>query len=261
MYRAAPAHMQRDYGLCIEHMGDATLLSIPGIDHPLLNRAWLSSPDPEPERLAAIARRFHTLGAERFIVHTQRAPDLDGGGSGLAQFRRKWVKLVGRVQPNAPAADCELPIDVARAGDAAVCGQMYCDGFDLPDAAASLFAAVIGRRGWHVFVARDSAGDAVGIGYLFTRGHAAYLGGAATARAHRGRGVQRAMLAARVETAAAVGCEWIASETGEPTPGDPQHSQRNMERYGLEVVGYTVNLVPVRMTWSHGVDHRVQATS
>ena len=51
---------------------------------------------------------------------------------------------------------------------------------------------------------------------------------------HRGKGAQSAILAARIEAAAAAGCEIVTTETGAPRDGQPGPSYRNIVRAGFE---------------------------
>jgi GNAT superfamily N-acetyltransferase len=59
----------------------------------------------------------------------------------------------------------------------------------------------------------------------------AQLTGAATAPAHRGRGVQTALLSARLADAASAGCD-IAVVTAQPA----SKSQRNVQRRGFDLL-------------------------
>jgi hypothetical protein len=61
-----------------------------------------------------------------------------------------------------------------------------------------------------------------------------WLGIAATVPEHRRKGAQGAILAARIEAAAAAGCEVVVTETGEPVDGQPGASYRNIARAGFE---------------------------
>jgi hypothetical protein len=51
---------------------------------------------------------------------------------------------------------------------------------------------------------------------------------------HRRKGAQGALLAARIEAAAATGCEVVVTETGMPQEGEPGASYRNIVRAGFE---------------------------
>jgi hypothetical protein len=200
-----------------------------------------------------IAEGFRARGIRRFLVQRRRS---EGAAAplpaGLVRYRRNWVKLAGPVAKlESIAPKSLLVIRPARAIHARACGEVFCRGFDLPLAAAELFSAVIGRPQWRVLTALD--GDTVaGVGYLYHSGEVAYLAGATTARSHRRRGVQRALLVARLRAAAELGCRLAVSETGEDADGDPQHSLRNMRRLGLEAIGVTENLADERLCWEHG---------
>lgn len=71
----------------------------------------------------------------------------------------------------------------------------------------------------------------VGCGSIQVAGTTAWLGGAATIPAHRGRGVQSALLAYRLALARSHGCDVVAATA---TPGGP--SARNLHRSGLPLV-------------------------
>ena len=49
---------------------------------------------------------------------------------------------------------------------------------------------------------------------------------------------------ARLAAATEAGCEAMFTETGEAVPGDPQHSYRNIERYGFRPGLLRENWVP-----------------
>ena len=244
LFSAAPSRL-----VLVERLGHAVALIAPQLDHPLLNRAFL---EPQhPQDLAAVTARYAQLGVRRFLLHLPQAidPSRFQGGSGLEPYRRNWVKLLGRPRVLEPGP-ATVAAEPALAGDAAVCARLYCEGFDLPQPAAPLFAACVERPGWQVFVARGTGAEVIGVGYLFMRAGVAYLAGGTTRRSQRGRGVQTALLRARVAAAAQAGCRWVASETGEAVAGEPQHSQRNMQRAGLDVVGVTHNFAPRGCSWS-----------
>ena len=254
LYRRAPAGVRSQLGIAVERLAGATIALAPGVDHPLLNRAWVAN--PTPERVEAVAARFAALGVGQFFIHTERRGDAMASVDTLETvfpFRRNWVRLAARLDGTVlPGRACELSVRLAEPSNALTCARIYCEGFDVPAHAAPLFAAIVGQPGWRAFLALTQDGEPAGTGLVFTGGRLAYLAGAATRPEFRGRGAQGALMSARVYAAAASGCEWIASDTGEVAPGDPQHSQRNMERHGLRVVGVTLNLVPASMGWRHG---------
>jgi hypothetical protein len=74
-------------------------------------------------------------------------------------------------------------------------------------------------------------GDPVGTGSLRTADGIAYFVGAATPAQHRRRGVQTALIAARLAEAKAAGCDIATVTTG---PGTK--SQQNVQRRGFDLL-------------------------
>ena len=130
----------------------------------------------------------------------------------------------GRRATDLRVGDAESPADF---------GTAFAEGYGLPAALADFAAAVVGRPGWHCFVAYDGR-TPVGAGALFESGDAGWLGAAATVPSHRGRGAQSAILAARVERARERGLRVLITETGVPRDGRPGASYRNIVKSGFE---------------------------
>jgi hypothetical protein len=105
-------------------------------------------------------------------------------------------------------------------------------GFGMPQSLAPWLAAIVGRTGWHTYVARD--GDkVVGGAAMYVAGERAWRGmGAMQAEAPR-RGGQSALLARRVAEGLAHGVRQFATETGKPLPGEPHPSFSNIQRAGF----------------------------
>ena len=66
------------------------------------------------------------------------------------------------------------------------------------------------------------------VGALFASEGAGWMTLGATRASHRGRGAQPALIAARLERAAALGCTLVVSETGAAGPEGPGPSYRNI---------------------------------
>lgn len=118
------------------------------------------------------------------------------------------------------AADAALFVDKAAIG--------------LPQFLHHWIAALVGRPGWHHYLAFD--GDtAVAGAALFVREQIGYLTWAGTQPDHRGRGAQSALIAHRIHEATALGCQLIVAETAEDDPDHPSGSCRNLMRAGFEI--------------------------
>jgi ribosomal protein S18 acetylase RimI-like enzyme len=117
-------------------------------------------------------------------------------------------------------------------------GFLHPDTFDGPPPTESfsresmerIFSDFSGAPGCHLYLARRS-GAIAGGGSLRMVDGLAQLGGAATLPQHRRRGVQSALLRARLVEAAAAGCD-LAVVTTEPA----SKSQANVQRAGFELL-------------------------
>jgi ribosomal protein S18 acetylase RimI-like enzyme len=245
LWEGCPPGLAEELGLRHASFGDALALCALGIQHPWFNRviglgtrAPLSLGDVE-----AVVAFFREHGARSFWTHawvedsaalrllTER---------GFERQRRAWLKLATLALRAPSDAPCAYPVTRARPEDGYALAELVCRAFEVPPGAGRLFAAAVGSPEWHVFVARDAA-TLVGAGWMHVGPEGAYLALAATEPAYRRRGVQWALLVARARAALALRVRRVVSETGEAVAGDPQHSQRNLERLGLSVVGVRAN--------------------
>jgi GNAT superfamily N-acetyltransferase len=104
--------------------------------------------------------------------------------------------------------------------------------YGLPEAVDAFTASVPLADGWSCWLALE--GDTpVGGAALWSDGTHGYLGFAGTEVAHRGKGAQGALFAARIDHARALGCRTLVTETGEQLPGRPSDSYRNIVRFGF----------------------------
>jgi hypothetical protein len=241
-----------------ERRGALLSLCVPGRDCVVLNRVIglsTAAPPSRPE-LEEILAAYRRDRVDRFFVHLYEndcPPSLRSclENAGVVRYRRAWDKLVrGRDEP-LPRVETDLVIRRARADDAPHVGAILGPQFDLPVEGSRVFEAVVGRRGWHTYLAWDGE-TPVAAGLAFISGEVAYMAGAATLPGHRGRGAQLGLLVERVRVALSHGCHTLVVETGEPFPGDPQHSHRNIERAGFRVVATRANFAPNGTLWRHG---------
>jgi GNAT superfamily N-acetyltransferase len=131
-----------------------------------------------------------------------------------------------------PRGGHPLAVREARIGDAPAYGHIAAAAFDLTPEAAALFPALLGKPGFRLFMSFDGDTPAGG-GLLYVDGTDAWLDWGATDPAFRGGGSQRALLAHRIDAAAAAGCTRLMTCTGEAVTGDPQHSYHNIEWAGF----------------------------
>jgi GNAT superfamily N-acetyltransferase len=143
-----------------------------------------------------------------------------------------WVKFRRGVEP-LPAPATDLRVIEADGRHARAFGAIIAEAFDLPAFAADWLAALPGRAGWSCLVALDGT-TPVSAGGLHVAGGVGWVAFGATLPAHRGRGGQTAILAARIARAAELGCVALAVETGAREPGRVEASYRNIVAAGFE---------------------------
>jgi GNAT superfamily N-acetyltransferase len=133
--------------------------------------------------------------------------------------------------PARPVPEPGLP--VRETADADLTARLILEAFGVPpeilERHAGALARAAARSGGRWFVVEVEGRAAAGA-ILTIRDGTGYLAMAGTLPEFRGRGCQRALIAARIAAAAAAGCELIAA-----TAEFASASQRNIERAGLRV--------------------------
>jgi hypothetical protein len=149
-----------------------------------------------------------------------------------------WQKFERTPEP----VEARTELRIARAADPGRFGSTAAAGFGLPAALGTWLGQLVGREGWHCLVAFDGE-EPVATGVLFARDGVGWLGIGATVPAHRGRGGQSALLAARVTLGAELGLRLLVTETGVPRAEGPGPSYRNIVRAGFDLAYVRQNLV------------------
>jgi GNAT superfamily N-acetyltransferase len=202
---------------------------------------------PDPRDLAALEAAYFAVGGSvRAEVSTLADPafvqHLTAGGYVLNGFEN----VLGRSPGSRPDGSRGVPegVTVEAATDAQVWMRILLDGFASPDtgvvsapgepfdrpAVERLFEDMAGARGFTRYIARVDA-EAAGAGSMRMSGGIAQLCGAATLPPFRRRGLQTALLHARLADAAAAGCD-VAVVTTEPG----SRSQQNVQRAGFALL-------------------------
>jgi len=159
-------------------------------------------------------------------------PSLEGplAERGFATFfhHLKWWR--DDAPHDAPAS--AITVRRAHAEDAHAWGKLAAEILEQSPAHAAWSAHVVGRPGWwHGFAVHDDT--PIGVAALFVADGAAWLGMAATLAAHRRRGAQHALMAARIAEARAMGARLMTLETAPDWPDVPGESLRNARRAGF----------------------------
>ncbi|MEH1168510.1 GNAT family N-acetyltransferase [Micromonospora sp. CPCC 205539] len=143
-----------------------------------------------------------------------------------------WVKLAAEADAIQPGRT-ELRVGPVTAEFADQWASVVLRGFGMPEEGlGAMLAASVTDPRFRPYAAWDGAEMVAGAN-LFVHGEVGALNAASTLPAHRGRGAQSALLAARAAAAVAAGCRWVTAETGRPEPGSSNTSLNNMLRAGL----------------------------
>lgn len=237
---AAPAPFAAAVGLEAVDLGGPLLALCRRIDHYQFNRLLGAGLEEDADGLSleAGAARFREAGLRNGFL--QIAPGARAAAlaakaraMGLVANERVWVKF-SRGDAPAPEESTTLAVEPVREATAMEFGRAVAAGFDMPEALAPWLAALAGRQGWHLYVARDG-GSAVGGAAMYVSGDRAWLGIGAVQAGARRKGGQGALLARRIADGLARGARWFATETGKPLPGEPHPSFSNIRRAGFEI--------------------------
>jgi GNAT superfamily N-acetyltransferase len=243
LFGAAPADVAFELGLERRRIGEDTFFMSRGLDDLTFNRLSLASlSPPRGEVVDAAIAEFEAARVRNWVVQVpdgSRSHDTLRQSRGLVQHRRTWARFVRGVE--AFHARTDLSIRAADRDTAQSFGEVAARGFGLPRPAARWLSSIVGRPGWHCFMAFDGE-TPVATSAIFIDGSAGWLGVAATLPDYRGRGAQPALLAARIDAAARQGCTILTTETGVPLPGEPGPSYANIQRAGFRIAHLRLNL-------------------
>jgi len=249
--RAAPR-----FALETQAFGETLVLRSGALDSLLFNRViGLGNRGAVAEvDIDAILRGYGDRGIDRYWIHVD---GIAGSGQlaerlaarGLECHSRRWAKFMRDVTPYRPGRS-KLGLRRAARCDAGEIAAIVAPSFDLPAPGGVPFAALIDRRGWHLFVA--TADDRVAaVAGLYVSGAVGYHAFAATRPELRNQGAQSLLIQARIETARALGCRWVVTETGAPRDADEANpSFQNIERAGFTPVGCRLNFGLPGTTWA-----------
>lgn len=251
LFEAAPATVRATFQLASTRIGSMGLLASRGIPITEFNRVMgVNNNGALPQTSLAEVTRWMDSHAHSDWAF-QVAP-IAGETSNITAIERLgflpsgtgWAKFVTHISA-APVLDlpAAVTIRVADSSLSETFGTTVQAGFGLPPEGADWFASLVGRPGWHCFIASIGA-EPAGAAAMFIRQTTAWTGVCLTLSAYRERGLQSQLIAARLKTALEHGVLMVTSETGQPlNEFEPGHSSyRNQQRGGFERIYIRQNL-------------------
>ena len=236
--------------LAHEIIDDALIMVAAGDPHFLINRViglGVSAP-ANRETITHFKQAFEAADIRRYFVHVvddvQPAELRDWLAAENLVPQRRWMKFVhqGGLAPES-GSDLEVRRIDGEFGEAF--GQIVAASFDMGEASIPALAKLTERENWYIYMG-FADGEPAAMGALFVDQGVGWCDFGATSQKFRRSGGQRAMLAARVQAARDLGCDLIATETGEAVEGDAQHSYHNIQWAGFEECYLRANYAPAR---------------
>jgi GNAT superfamily N-acetyltransferase len=200
----------------------------------------------EPVSDEALDRIAGVYGSIRHAIALAPAARPDGVAEMLRERgyepAHAWIKFARTAaEPPDPATDLRIErIGPERAEEFTA---VLAGGFEIPQSVTAMLSHLPGRPGWSWYLAYDGE-TPVACGALYVHGRHGWLGQAATLPAHRRRGAQSALIAARIRAAAAAGAEVVVTETGEIVDDRPTISYRNIRASGPRTCARTTSRRP-----------------
>jgi hypothetical protein len=154
---------------------------------------------------------------------------------------RCWSKFYRQTEP-APQVATDLRLESLDEKHKDAFADIVSAAFGMPPEFRPLINGIVGKPGWHNYLAYDVKLP-VAAAAMFITGEVAWLGFDSTLESHRKRGAQGAMFARRVADGLTLGAKWFVTETGEDTPASPNPSYHNMIRTGFNLAYMRPNYI------------------
>jgi len=248
LHQCCPSDTRNEIGLDLIEVSDCIVALAAGDPSILLNRTLGlgTKKTVSPESLDAVASAYSAGNVSNYFIHVYDDTLSDAARTSLEGSRfvkkRGWMKFRSGA-PHERAASTDLRIEKIGVERGRDFGKIVCGAFGMLDKSIPLLGGLANDERWHLFVSYDGDRPA-GAGALFVDGDIGWLEWGATHPDFRRRGSQGSIMAARLKIAADLGCRHVFTETGEAVDGDPQHSYRNIMKYGFEESILRQNFAP-----------------
>jgi hypothetical protein len=237
-FRAAPEATRAAHHVHVFQAGSVRCLACTGLEPGVIFRRVLGLGIEEPAdeaQLDAVLAHMNALRQSYMVsVSPHAQPATLGAWLEARGFKRSyaWMKFMRPLVAAVPTTNCDLDVRVVGRECADAFGRVVTEGFGMQAPVAPWVAQLPGRPDWTCVMAFDGT-EPVATGAVYVKGGYAWLGFGTTLSSHRRHGAQNALLARRLQEAAARGARVAVTETGERVPGKPDNSYRNILRAGF----------------------------
>jgi len=224
----------------VERVGDALLTMLPKSDSLRMNRVvGLGHRGGASESMIdEIIARYRSARLRRFSFLLSSGPQREAitswlGARGFEAHGGYTLLIRDARVPLPPRAESRVRVVRARRQDRLAVVEIIEEVFASPKSRRTWSLATVGAPGYEHYLAYVGK-TAVAAGTLQVEGDVAWLGGGATLTRWRRIGAHGALIAARLERAARLGCRWVWVQTNLPGRGHRDASRRNLVRLGFQ---------------------------
>lgn len=248
LWANAPTDTKQEIGYRVLTSGD-TVVSAAAHETSILVNRTLGLDTGEPADQLDLAETaialYERLGIQKYFLHIN--PGAPAALTDLLTDRglvpgRAWMKFMRDATPVA-APDTGLDIREIGVDHATAFGALVAPCFGMTPAFARILAASAPLPHWHIFMAFEG-NTPVGCGSLTVWQGVGLLNMGATHPDHRCKGIQKALMAARINKGADLGLKALFAETGEAVDGEAQHSYNNILKAGFKEWYARQNFMP-----------------
>ena len=238
LFKNAPAEFAQSTSLAFRAIGRGCAISLPPAPTLVLNRIQgLHGLDELREAYGWLERRTgtHYLQISPDFACNEVLEWLDS--KRLIKENPNWSKLMWRGDAVDEHPSEDFRIRAATGQDADLFGSITSQGFGLPPAIGRIWQGVVGTDTWICLIGywRDQP---VAAGAMFVNHGCAWLGVGTTLKEHRNKGLQKALIRARLGTGLRRGIKIFYTETVrfENNMVVPNVSLWNLEKVGFRQV-------------------------
>lgn len=246
IYDSASGELKKSMGLRFENINGIVCSASSVEPSILVNRCFVKDQSSlvNVSVIEAVRQFYADSGVGEFFLHvTGSNPEIVNTleQAGMKKSRG-WMKFV---RDTSPAVVRNPDLDIRKIGPehAEDFAKIVVPCFDMTEASIPLVASIVHHPDYHLYMGFDGDTPAA-TGALFCKDGVAICDWGSTHSDFRRRGFQGALLARRINEAIEMSAEQLYTATGEEVPGDPQHSYKNIMRYGFTENYLRENWIP-----------------